>query len=58
MILRIIVLALVVLGVFAWLTRSPRARQAIWTMLVVIAVYAVLKATGVIEAIAPNRDGF
>lgn len=58
MILRVVVLALVALGVFAWLTRSPWARQAIRTLLAILAVYAILKAAGVIEAIAPKRDGF
>ncbi len=53
--LRFIVLAVVLLAVFAWLTRSARARQAIWTILILLALYAVLKATGVIEAIAPTR---
>lgn len=53
--LRFIVLAVVALAVFAWLTRSKRARQAIWTILVILAIYAVLKAAGVIEDVAPTR---
>lgn len=53
--LRLVVLATLLLAVFAWLTRSARARRAIWAILVLLAIYAVLKATGVIEEIAPSR---
>ncbi|MBP7242256.1 hypothetical protein [Amaricoccus sp.] len=53
--LRFIVLSIAILVGVAWLTRSTRARQAVWTILVVLAVYAVLKLTGVIEDIAPSR---
>ena len=39
------------------ITRSPRARRVLHVVLGVLALYAVLKLTGVIEAIAPDRDG-
>lgn len=57
MILRLLLVAVLILLVAAWLTRAPRLRRAIWIVMVAIAVYGVLKATGVIEAIAPARDG-
>ena len=40
------------------ITRSPRVRRVLHVVLAVLAVYAVLKLTGVIEAIAPDRMGY
>ncbi len=58
MFLRLLLVSVLVLLVVSWLTRSPKARRAIWIVMIAIAVYGVLKATGVIDAIAPARDGF
>lgn len=55
--LRILFLAVIALAVVAIFTRSPRARRVLWALFGLLAVYAALKATGVIEAIAPARDG-
>jgi hypothetical protein len=55
--LRFVVAAAVIAVIAALLTRNPRARRAIWALLVLVAAYGVLKATGVIEAIAPDRNG-
>jgi uncharacterized membrane protein YccC len=50
--------ALVAFGfLVSFLTRSPRMRRGLQIVLAVLAVYAILKMTGVIEAIAPDRDG-
>lgn len=55
--LRIVFLAAVALAVVALFTRSARLRRGLWAILVLMAVYAVLKLTGVIDAMAPDRDG-
>jgi hypothetical protein len=52
----LLTLALVV-GLVAFVTRLPSVRRALLVMLGLLALYAVLKMTGVIEAIAPGRDG-
>jgi hypothetical protein len=50
--------ALVAFGfLVSFLGRSPRMRRGLHVVLAVLAVYAILKMTGVIEAIAPDRDG-
>ncbi|HVL20294.1 MAG TPA: hypothetical protein VM422_04810 [Amaricoccus sp.] len=46
-----------VVGFVAVVTRLPSVRRALLVLLGLLAFYAVLKMTGVIEAIAPNRDG-
>ena len=50
--------ALIALGfLVGFITRSSRMRRALHILLAVLAVYAILKITGVIEALAPERDG-
>ena len=46
-----------VVGFVAVVTRLPSVRRALLVLLGLLAFYAVLKMTGVIEAIGPNRDG-
>jgi hypothetical protein len=48
---------LVVLAFVAVLTRLPSVRRALLILLGLLAAYAVLKMTGVIEALAPDRQG-
>jgi len=55
--LKAIFLAVLILAVVAWLTRAPRVRRALWAVLLLIAAYGILKATGVIDALAPSRTG-
>ena len=54
--LRLVFLLLVVLALVA-VTRAPGARWALWVALGLVLVYAVLKLTGVIDALAPSRTG-
>ncbi len=54
---RLVILAAVAGAILALFVRSRRARLILWGLLVALAVYAVLKGTGVIEALAPDRDG-
>lgn len=53
--LRFLFLALVALVVATLLTRSPRLRRVLWIVFCLIALYGLLKITGVIEALAPDR---
>ncbi len=46
-----------VVGFVAVVTRLPSVRRALLVLLGLLAFYAVLKMTGVVEAIAPSRDG-
>jgi hypothetical protein len=46
-----------VILLFSFLIRSTRVRRGLNVVLVVLVAYAILKMTGVIEAIAPNRNG-
>jgi hypothetical protein len=55
--LRYLVLLAAVMAGIALITRSPRLKRALKVVLAVLGVYAVLKLTGVVEAIAPDRDG-
>jgi hypothetical protein len=52
----LLTLALIVAFV-AMVTRLPSVRRALLILLGLLAFYAVLKMTGVIEALAPDRDG-
>lgn len=54
---RIILLFVIGAAIVGWITRTPGVRRALWVALALLGTYAVLKATGVIEAIAPARDG-
>ncbi len=53
--LRLIVLSAVLLFVVAYLTRSPLPRRVLWALAAVAVVYTILKATGVMEAMVPDR---
>jgi len=52
----VLVLALVVAFV-AMVARRPGGKRALQLVLGALALYAILKVTGVIEAIAPDRSG-
>ena len=54
---RILVLLAAGVALVAFVTRAPRVRRALWVTLWLLGAYAVLKVTGVIEALAPARDG-
>lgn len=54
---KLLFVVIILIAIVALFARSPRARQALWTAFVLLGVYAVLKVTGVIEALAPARDG-
>ena len=56
--MRIVIILAAAIGLVAFLTRLPAARRMFLLLLGLMAVYAVLKMTGVIEAIAPSRTGF
>lgn len=55
--LRIVVIAAVLMFVVAYLTRSTLPKRILWAMFAIAVVYTILKATGVIEAMAPDRMG-
>lgn len=55
--LRIILLITALAAVVALLTRSQVVLRVIYAVCALLAIYAVLKVTGVIEMIAPDRDG-
>ena len=49
-----VILACAIVALFA---RSQRARRILWGIALALAAYAVLKALGVIEMLAPDRTG-
>jgi len=55
--LRILLLVVALLLLVALMTRADTLRRALYVILGAMALYAVLKATGVIEALAPDRIG-
>ncbi len=55
--LRYLGLVVAALVVVVLLTRSPLARRALWIVGGLAILYTILKLTGVIEAMAPDRDG-
>jgi len=55
--LRILLLVTLALAFVAVITGAASVRRVLLTVLGVMTVYAVLKMTGVIEAIAPDRTG-
>jgi hypothetical protein len=54
---RFLILVALVSLVVAMITRSRSANLVFWTMLGIAVLYTLLKLTGVIEAIAPDRNG-
>lgn len=55
--MKLLVTLVALLLLASFLTRLPAVRRALLVLLGLLALYAVLKVTGVIEAIAPHRDG-
>jgi hypothetical protein len=55
--LRILFLVVALLLLVALVTRADTLRRALYVILAAMALYAVLKTTGVIEAWAPDRIG-
>ena len=55
--LRFILLAFVALSLITLVTRNRTLRRAVYVSLALMALYAVLKLTGVIDALAPDRNG-
>lgn len=55
--LRLFLLAIVIVAIAALFLRAPRLRLALLCLLALMVLYAVLKLTGVIEAMAPDRIG-
>ena len=55
--MRYLVVAATLVILLALIARRPGARRALNALLVVLALYAVLKMTGVFEMIAPFRSG-
>ncbi len=51
---RILLLFVVALAIVALLSRKSSLRRALWVICAVLVTYAILKTTGVIEAIAPG----
>lgn len=56
--LRVILALLVAVLVVAVVTRAPAVWRAFGVMAGLVAVYVVLKLTGVIDALAPSRTGW
>jgi uncharacterized membrane protein YuzA (DUF378 family) len=55
--MRYLLLVVALLAIAALAGRWPAARRALLVLIALAALYAVLKMTGVIEALAPDRDG-
>ena len=53
--IRILFLFAALFVVIALITRTPGMRRAFYAFLAFLVVYAILKATGVIDAWAPDR---
>jgi len=54
---RIVLLGMIVLFAVAYVTNARGLRRALVVVAGLLVVYAVLKMTGVIEALAPDRTG-
>lgn len=55
--LRLLVFLVALLLLLALLVGADRLRRVLYVLLGVMVAYAVLKTTGVIDAIAPDRIG-
>ncbi|HRO11475.1 hypothetical protein [Amaricoccus sp.] len=55
MMLRYAIILFVVLAAIAVLSGNPRTRKVLWALAGLAILYTILKLTGVIEAIAPDR---
>ena len=55
--LRYAIILFVALVMVALLSGNPRTRRALWVLAGLAVLYVVLKLTGVIDALAPDRSG-
>lgn len=55
--LRILLLLVALLLLLALLIKAETLRRVLYAILAVMVAYAVLKTTGVIDAVAPDRIG-
>jgi hypothetical protein len=55
--MRYLVVAAALVILVAMIARRPGGQRALTLLLAVLALYAVLKMTGVIEMIIPSRSG-
>jgi hypothetical protein len=55
--LRILIVIVIILAIVAFVTRAPGLRRALIAICVAAVIYTILKLTGVIEAMAPDRIG-
>lgn len=56
--LRFIFALVAAVALLAVATRARPVWRALWILLALVALYAALKLTGVIDALAPARDGW
>lgn len=54
---RIFFLLVVAAAVVSLFVRSPMLRHGVRAAFVLLVVYAILKATGIVDAVFPARDG-
>ena len=55
---RLVILATCLLAAVTFFTRSPRGQRALSVIVGLMILYVVLKLSGVIDAIEPQRGGF
>ena len=55
--LRILVVIVIILAIVAFVTRAPGLRRVLIAICVAAVIYTILKLTGVIEAMMPDRIG-
>ena len=55
--MRYIVALVLAVALVALVTRAPAARRLLYVILAAALLYAVLKLTGVVDALAPSRTG-
>jgi hypothetical protein len=55
--LRYLAAIIVALALVALVTRAPGPRRVLFAILGLVVLYAVLKLTGVVDALAPSRTG-
>jgi hypothetical protein len=57
MLWRLFMLIVLVLVIYAAITRSRAVTRTLWVLFGLAVLYTILKLTGVVEAIAPSRSG-
>lgn len=55
---KLLLLFIIVLMVIALFTRAVVIRRVLWTIVALSVLYSILKLTGAIEAMAPDRMGY